>query len=104
MGGPLLAAKISPGGLILAGGPKFLLHTNSLGRNLISVLGLTNSLGRRLISAFVLTSHLKYQTILLILLCLAVLFPRLFLFSKYSFYVGISLTIIMVNSRDRSEL
>ena len=26
-GGPLLAAKISPGGPVLAGGPKFSLHT-----------------------------------------------------------------------------
>ena len=27
MGGPLLAAKISPGGPILEGGPKFLLYS-----------------------------------------------------------------------------
>ena len=60
-----------------------LVLTNALGRNLISVLdlinslgrisviGLTNPLGRRLISALGLTSYLKYQAILLILLCLA---------------------------------
>ena len=45
--------------------------TNLLGHNLISVFGLTNPLGRKLISALALTSHLKYQAILLILLCLA---------------------------------
>ena len=51
-----------------------LVLTNALGHNLISVLGLTNPLGHKLISDLVLTSHLKWHTIFLILLCLAVPF------------------------------
>ena len=58
--------------------------TNLVGCNLISVLGLTNPLGHKLISALGLTSHINFQTMLMILLCLAAPFfnsPRLFLFS-----------------------